>query len=93
MSMSNLSKINKLAFASIAEVLQLPRETVRRKVDALCKKKYLDYSIRDGVTMGDNWESLASKIAPLDFRSLDKAIKVVEKEGGISKIIKNMEKS
>jgi hypothetical protein len=71
----------------------MPRETVRRKVDALCKKKYLDYSIRDGVTMGDNWESLASKIAPLDFRSLDKAIKAVEKEGGISKIIKNMKKS
>ena len=56
------------------------------------KKKYLDYSIRDGVTMGDNWESLASKIAPLDFRALDKAIKAAEKEGGISKIIKNMEK-
>ena len=42
---------------------------------------------------GDNWESLASKIAPLDFKSLDKAIKAVEKEGGISKIIKNIEKS
>jgi len=43
--------------------------------------------------MGDNWESLASKIAPLDFRSLYKAIKATEKEGGIFKIIKNMEKS
>ena len=85
--------ISKLSFFSISQILDMPRETVRRKVDALCKKKYLDYSIRDGVTMGDKWESLASKIAPLDFRSLGKAITAVEKEGGISKIIKNMKKS
>ena len=39
MSMSNLSKINKLAFASIAEVLHLPRETVRRKVLQLEQKR------------------------------------------------------
>jgi len=30
------------------------------------------------------------KITPLDFMSLDKAIKIFEKNGGISKIINNM---
>ena len=84
--------VSKLSFFSISQILDIPTETVRRKVNALCKKKYLDYSIRDGVTMGDNWESLAKKIAPLDFRSLDKAIKAIDKNGGIPKIIDNMNK-
>ena len=82
--------VAKLSLFSISQVLDMPKETVRRKVDALCKKKYLEYSVGDGITMGDNWESLASKIAPLDLLSLDKAIKVIEKNGGIQKIIKNM---
>ena len=82
--------VSKLSFFAVSQIIDMPKETVRRKVDELCKKKYLKYSIRDGITMGDNWESLASKIAPLDFRSLDKAIKVVEKKGGISKIINDM---
>ena len=30
--------------------------------------------------MGENWESFAAKIAPLDFRSLDKVIKAIEKK-------------
>ena len=85
--------VGKLSFFAVSQIIDMPKETVRRKVDELCKKKYLKYSIRDGITMGDNWESLASKIAPLDFKSLDKAIKAIEKKGGISKIINNIKES
>ena len=56
------------------------------------QKKYLEYSVGDGMTTGDNWELLAEKIAPLDFLSLGKAIKVIEKKGGIQKIISSMQK-
>ena len=84
--------LSKLSLFSISQILDMPKETVRRKVDALSKKKYLEYSVGDGITMGDNWEILAKKIAPLDFRSLDKAIKVIDKNGGIQKIIDNMNK-
>jgi hypothetical protein len=84
--------LSKLSLFSISQILDMPKETVRRKVDALCKKKYLEYSVGDGITMGDNWESLAKKIAPLDFLSLDKAIKVIEKSGGIQKILIKMNK-
>ena len=52
MSMSNLSKINKLAFASIAEVLQLPRETVRRKVLQLEEKEIVKVDDVSGIILG-----------------------------------------
>ena len=68
----------------------MPKETVRRKVDALCKTKQLEYSVTQGVTVGDNFELLAKKIAPIDLLSIEKAIKAIEKNGGVSKILKNI---
>ena len=68
----------------------MPKETIRRKVDALCKTKQLEYSVKDGVTVGDNFEVLAKKMAPIDLLSINKAIKAIEKNGGVSKILKNI---
>ena len=68
----------------------MPKETVRRKVDALCKTKYLGYSAQDGVTVGDNFEVKAKKIAPVDLLSMEKAIKAIERNGGVSKILKKI---
>ena len=67
----------------------MPKETIRRKVDALCKAKQLEYSVTEGVTVGDNFEALAKKIAPNDLLSIERAIKAIQKNGGVSKIIKN----
>ena len=87
----NLKKyLDKLSLFSISHILDMPKETVRRKVDALCKKKQLDYSVKEGVTVGDNFELLAKKIAPMDLLSIEKAIKTIEKNGGVSKILKGM---
>ena len=58
MSMSNLSKINKLAFASIAEVLQLPRETVRRKVLQLEKKEIVKVDDASGIILGPAYKTI-----------------------------------
>ena len=68
----------------------MPKETVWRKVDALCKTKQLEYSVKDGVTVGDNFELLAKKIAPNDLVSIDKAIKAINSNGGVSKILKKI---
>ncbi len=42
----------KLTFASISDVLSLPRETVRRKVLSLCKKNILSFESDDGIKIG-----------------------------------------
>ena len=82
--------LDKLSLFSLSYILDIPKETVRRKVDALCKTKQLEYSVRDGVTVGDNFEVMAKKIAPIDLLSIEKDIKAIEKNGGVSKIIKDI---
>jgi len=82
--------LDKLSLFSLAQILDIPKETVRRKVDALCKNKQIEYSIKDGVTVGDNFEELAKKIAPVDLESMGKAIMAIDKNGGVSKILKKM---
>ena len=82
--------LDKLSLFSIAQILDMPKETVRRKVDALCKTKQLEYTVSSGVTIGDNFEVLAKKMAPIDLLSINKAIKAIEKNGGVSKILKNI---
>ena len=81
--------LDKLSLFSISQILDMPKETVRRKVDALCKTNQLGYSAKGGVTVGDNFELLAKKIAPNDLLSIDKAIKAITKNGGVSRILKN----
>ena len=81
---------DKLSLFSLSYMLDMPKETVRRKVDALCKTKQLGYSVKDGVTVGDNFEGMAKKIAPIDLLSIGKAIKAIEKNGGVSKILKDI---
>ena len=82
--------LDKLSLFSLSYILDIPKETIRRKVEALCKTKQLEYSVKDGVTVGDNFEGMAKKIAPLDLLSIEKAIKAIDKNGGISKILKVM---
>ena len=48
----------KLTFASIAEILHLPRETVRRKVIALSKNNILTFSTYGGIKLGSAYLSL-----------------------------------
>ena len=81
--------LDKLSLFSISQKLDMPKETVRRKVDALCKTKQLGYSVKEGVTVGDNFEISAKKIAPNDLLSINKAIKAIDKNGGVSNILKN----
>jgi len=83
---------DKLSLFSLSHILDMPKETIRRKVNALCKTKQLEYSITDGVTVGDNFEVLAKKMAPINLLSMGKAIKAIEKNGGVSKILKNFKR-
>ena len=80
----------KLSLFSLSYILDMPKETIRRKVDALCKTKQLEYSVKEGVTVGDNFEEMAKKIAPIDLLSMERAIKAIDKNGGVSKILKKI---
>ena len=89
LSKNNKKYSDKLSLFSLSYILDMPKETVRRKVDALCKTKQLEYSVKDGVTVGDNFEAMAKKMAPIDLLSIEKSIKAIERNGGITKILRN----
>ena len=78
----------KLSIFSVSQMLAIPKESVRRKVSQLCKKKYLDFSIKDGLIIGDNLESTVRKIAPKDLEMLAKVIQSVNEIGGVQKLKK-----
>ena len=70
-----LKNNSKLTFASIAEVLQLPRETVRRKVLILSKRNILLTDVNDGIKLGAAYKTIYKEFVTqttLDIRSLVK---------------------
>ena len=82
--------LDKLSLFALAQMLNIPKESVRRKVNALCKTDQLGYSAKEGITIGGNFELLAKKIAPKDLLSIEKAIKAIDKNGGVPKILKKL---
>ena len=90
LSKSKKKYLDKLSLFSISQILDMPKESVRRKINALCKTNQLGYSVKEGVTIGDNFELLAKKIAPKDLLSIEKAIKAIAKNGGVPKILKKL---
>ena len=83
----------KLSLFALGQLLNIPKESVRRKVNALCKKKYLSYSIKNGLQVGNKLEKAVSKIAPKDLIGIGKVVKVINENGGILKVIKIIKKS
>ena len=91
MSMSNLSKINKLAFASIAEVLQLPRETVRRKVLQLEKKEIVKVDDVSGIILGPAYKAIYKEFVSKTTVDMSALIKKWKISGALDRLLQ-MEK-
>ena len=84
----NLLKIKKkhkkkLTIFSVSLILDLPKESVRRKVIKLCKLRYLEFSTEHGLSLGAFAEEKLKMMAPRDFRALSKVIEAVDIAGGI----------
>ena len=61
---TKFSKDSKLTISSICLVTELPKETVRRKVDMLCKKKILSTSKKTGISIGSDYKKIYSEFVP-----------------------------
>jgi len=55
---------NKLTISSISLVLNLPKETVRRKIQNLIKKKLLFSNIKTGLNLGEEYKEIYSNFVP-----------------------------
>ena len=76
----------KVNIASIAEVLGLPRETVRRKVLHLSKIKLLDYN-KSGISIGPEYQTVFAKFVPDTVTNMGKLVRKWEEDGTLNKLL------
>ena len=80
-------RTSKLTFASIAEVLQLPRETVRRKVISLSKKNILSFNTYSGIKLGPSYKVIYKDFVSQTTLDLSSLIKKWEKTGALKTLL------
>ena len=78
---------SKLTFASIAEVLQLPRETVRRKVISLSKKEILTFNTYGGIKLGPAYKTIYKDFVSQTTLDLSSLMKKWEKSGALKTLL------
>ena len=78
---------NKLTFASIADVLQLPRETVRRKVLGLSKNNILLGSTENGIKLGPAYKTIYKEFVTQTTLDLASLLKKWEKSGALKHLL------
>ena len=78
---------NKLTFASISEVLQLPRETVRRKVIALSKNNILTFSTYGGIKLGLAYKTIYKDFVSQTTLDLSSLVNKWEKSGALKNLL------
>ena len=78
---------SKLTFASISEVLQLPRETVRRKVLALTKRNYLTFNTTGGIKLGSEYKTIYKHFVTQTTLDLSSVIRKWKSSGALDTLI------
>ena len=78
---------SKLTFASIAEVLKLPRETVRRKVLILTKKNILILDTIDGIKLGPSYKTIYKEFVKKTTSDISTVVKKWKKSGELENLL------
>ena len=76
----------KVNIASIAEVLGLPRETVRRKVLHLSKIKLLDYK-KNGISIGTEYKTVFSDFVSETVTKMSQLMKKWQSDGSLRRLL------
>jgi len=87
LSMVKLKKNLKLTFASISEVIQLPRETVRRKVLELCKKNILTFNNENGIKLGPAYKIIYQEFVSQTTMDMSTLVKKWKHSGALDKLL------
>ena len=80
-------KNSKLTFASISDVLQLPRETVRRKVLGLSKSGILHGNTENGIKLGPTYKTIYKEFVTQTTLDLSSLIKKWKKSGALEHLL------
>ena len=84
---NNIPHKNKLSFASIAEVLQIPRETVRRKVMHLKNKNILFVHNTNGIKLGVGYKEIYKDFVSQTTLDISTLMKKWNKSGVLENLL------
>ena len=77
----------KLTIYAVANILNLPRETVRRKIEILKKKKLINHSISIGLLPTNKSEELMKPFAEIELKTLSKFLKSLKKNATLDAVL------
>ena len=69
----------KLTIFAVSNIMNLPKETVRRKIEALKKKKFITYSTKQGLLPTDKIESVMKPFAEKELANSWKISSTIKK--------------
>lgn len=78
---------SKLTVTSISSALKIPRETVKRKVDALIKEKYLSLDHNKSISLGANYQKIFQAFALETTYDIGKVMTRWNRKGYIDKLM------
>ena len=77
----------KLTIFALANIMSLPKETVRRKIQALKKKKFITYSTKDGLLPTDKIEEAMKPFAEQELITLSKFLQALKKHKSLDQLL------
>ena len=80
-------KNSKLTISSICLLTELPKETVRRKIELLSKKKILMISKKNGVSIGSDYKKIYSEFVPQTTFEVIQLLKKWETSGLLKSLL------
>ena len=83
----NFLQIDKFSITELCEKLQLPKETVRRKVEMLKKKKFISYTSQLGLLPSDKIEDIMKPFAKRELLSLAKFLQALKKHKALDELL------
>ena len=77
----------KLTIYAVANILNLPKETVRRKVEILKKKKLISHSTKMGLLPTNKTEETMKPFAEIELKTLSKFLKNLKKNNTLDEVL------
>jgi predicted transcriptional regulator len=77
----------KLTIYAVANILNLPKETVRRKIELLKKKKLINHSTKQGLLPTNKTEELMKPFAGIELKTLSKFLNNLKKNGTLDAVL------
>ena len=79
--------VRKLTIYAVANILNLPKETVRRKVEILKKKKLISHSTKMGLLPTHKTEEIMKPFAEIELKTLSKFLNNLKKNNTLDEVL------